>query len=78
MLSAPLDEALRLGMLYALRYERERDNHIQEVKDTLRARNCLHVGLIDAVLQNCGNSKRSLDLYKNEGVVDCPCCARIF
>ena len=59
-------DALRLAMLYALRYETKSNNQISQIKQRLRDRDCDQVNLIDTLLNYAGASKRGGDLYGNK------------
>mgnify|MGYP001161035998 CR=1 FL=1 len=59
-------DALRLAMLYALRYETKSNNQINQIKERLRDRNCDQVNLIDTLLNYAGAAKRGGDLYGNK------------
>eukprot|EP00919_Chromeraceae_sp_WS-2016_P051134 GHVR01121300.1.p1 GENE.GHVR01121300.1~~GHVR01121300.1.p1 ORF type:complete len:588 (-),score=117.24 GHVR01121300.1:145-1908(-) len=61
----PHKEALRLVMLFALRYES--DSHIRQMKDALRSIGVEEgrVGVVEGVLSYAGRHVRSMDLFGN-------------
>ncbi|XP_024529786.1 vacuolar protein sorting-associated protein 45 homolog [Selaginella moellendorffii] len=60
------DEKLRLAMLYALRYERENPQQLQELVDRLNAgRSKYNSNLLYSLLKQAGEEKRTGDLFSN-------------
>ncbi|ESL07605.1 sec1-like protein [Trypanosoma rangeli SC58] len=61
-----IDDALRMVMLYALRYEKVNGNNIAQLKDMLEKRNCPvgRISLIDRVLEYGGADKRLHQLFR--------------
>ncbi|KEG14214.1 putative vacuolar protein sorting-associated protein [Trypanosoma grayi] len=61
-----VDDALRMVMLYALRYEKTSGNIISQLKDELGKRNCPapRISLIDRVLEYGGADKRLHELFR--------------
>ncbi|RNF17186.1 putative vacuolar protein sorting-associated protein [Trypanosoma conorhini] len=61
-----IDDALRMVMLYALRYEKVNGNNISQLKETLEKRNCPvgRISLIDRVLEYGGADRRLHQLFR--------------
>ncbi|RNF11844.1 putative vacuolar protein sorting-associated protein [Trypanosoma rangeli] len=61
-----IDDALRMVMLYALRYEKVNGNNIAQLKEMLEKRNCPvgRISLIDRVLEYGGADKRLHQLFR--------------
>eukprot|EP00946_MAST-07B_sp_MAST-7B-sp1_P004100 g4100.t1 len=65
-------DALRLVLLYALRYEERSGNQISALKRTLQQRKGVsptQIALIDTILAYGGAAKRGVDLYGNKGLL---------
>ncbi|KAF8297647.1 sec1-like protein [Trypanosoma cruzi] len=61
-----IDDALRMVMLYALRYEKVGGNNIAQLKEMLLKRNCPmeRISLIDRLLEYGGADKRLHELFR--------------
>ncbi|ORC93166.1 putative vacuolar protein sorting-associated protein [Trypanosoma theileri] len=62
-----IEDALRMVMLYALRYEKTSGNIIPQLRDVLGKRNCPpeRISLIDRVLEYGGADKRMHELFRS-------------
>lgn len=65
-------DALRIVLLYALRYEERSGNQIAALKRTLQQRKGVsptQIALVDTILSYGGAAKRGVDLYGNKGLL---------
>lgn len=65
-------DALRIVLLYALRYEERHSNQIEALKRTLQQRKGVsssQIALIDTILSYAGAAKRGVDLFGSSGIL---------
>lgn len=57
------EDATRLLLLYAIRYEKHSQNEIKQLSSLLRETRKQQTQIVDAMLQYAGATKRSSDLF---------------
>mmetsp|Transcript_18584 Transcript_18584/g.22833 ORF Transcript_18584/g.22833 Transcript_18584/m.22833 type:complete len:593 (+) Transcript_18584:126-1904(+) len=69
--SVDANDALRLVLLYALRYESHTNNQLRQLKHLLLQKGLsqLQVSLVDAILDYAGEKKRAGDLYGESSLI---------